>query len=199
MKWLSIIASLVAVALAGALFVPSLVAQQPFLAGGAAGAGLLCLIASLLRKDAPMEEPVRAATLPTASANQPHAEADVVTFLGLLQEKGRFVDFLMDDITAFNDAQLGAAARVVHQGCQTVLSEHVSVEAVSTEEEGTSLELPEGYSAADYRLLGNVTGQAPFIGTLVHKGWKATQVNLPTVITSGYELPNIAPAQVELS
>lgn len=199
MKWLSILASIAVIALAGALFVPALAAQQQALAGGAAGAGVLCLIAALLRKDAPVTEQVRSASLPSASTSQPHAEADVVTFLGLLQEKGRFVDFLMDDITPYDDAQVGAAARVVHLGCQAVLSDHVSVEPISPEVEGTSLTLPEGYSAADYRLLGNVTGKAPFTGTLVHKGWKASQVKLPTVITSGYELPNISPAQVELS
>jgi hypothetical protein len=40
------------------------------------------------------------------------AEAEVVAFVGLLQDKGRFVDFLMDDVALYNDAQVGAAARV---------------------------------------------------------------------------------------
>lgn len=199
MKWLSIIASLAVVALAAATFVPDLAAQQTALMGAAGGAGLLSLIAAFLRKDAPEKETVQAATLPAAATSQPNAEADVVTFLGLLQEKGRFVDFLMDDITPYEDAQVGAAARVVHQGCQAVLNEHLTIEPVSPEEEGIALTLPEGYSAADYRLLGNVTGQAPFTGTLVHKGWKANKVKLPTVISNGYDLPNIAPAQVELA
>jgi hypothetical protein len=43
-------------------------------------------------------------------ANQ--AEAEVVSFLATLQEKGRFVDFLMGDITIYSDAQVGEAARV---------------------------------------------------------------------------------------
>src|SRR5690349_12560463 len=55
---------------------------------------------------------------PPPAANQ--AEAEIVAFFALLQEKGRFVDFLMDDVTAYDDAQVGAAARVVHQGCREV-------------------------------------------------------------------------------
>jgi hypothetical protein len=32
------------------------------------------------------------------------------------------VDFLMEDVTTYDDAQVGAAARVVHEGCQSALN-----------------------------------------------------------------------------
>ena len=54
------------------------------------------------------------------------AEAEIVSFLATLQEQGRLIDFLMDDITTYDDGQVGAAARVVHQGCKAALQEHFS-------------------------------------------------------------------------
>src|SRR6478672_1510879 len=60
-------------------------------------------------------EPV-AAKPPPPAANQ--AEAEIVAFVGLLQDKGRLVDFLMEDVNSYDDTQVGAAARVVHQGCR---------------------------------------------------------------------------------
>lgn len=148
-------------------------------------------------------EPVKSAPLPTTAQSAPNTDAAVLTFLGVLQEKGRLIDFLMDDVTAYSDAQVGAAARVVHQGCQSALKEHLSVEPIASEAEGASISLPEGYSAGDYRLSGNVSGEPPYNGVLVHKGWRAADVRLPRTIASvdGTEaaLPLLAPAQVEVS
>ena len=88
----------------------------------------------------------------------------------MLQDKGRLVDFLMDDINAYNDAQVGAAARVVHIGCAGVLQEHFKINPVPTEEEGSTVQVPAGYSADEYRLVGKIAGPAPFSGVLVHRG-----------------------------
>ena len=52
-----------------------------------------------------------AAAIPMDAA----VEAGVVQFLARLQEKGRLVDFLMDDITPYSNEQIGVVARVVHQ------------------------------------------------------------------------------------
>ena len=133
---------------------------------------------------------------PAPAANQ--AEAEVVAFFALLQEKGRFVDFLMDDVTAYDDAQVGAAARVVHQGCREVLREHFKITPVSDAAEGSRVTVPAGYAPDEYRLLGKLSGEPPFSGTLVHKGWKTESVRLPRIIKGGARLPGIAPAEVEL-
>ncbi|MFA0122211.1 DUF2760 domain-containing protein, partial [Vibrio sp. 10N.261.48.A2] len=55
----------------------------------------------------------------------------------------------------------------------------------------------EGFNPQEIRLTGNVTGNAPFNGTLVHKGWKATDMNLPK-LAENYDASVIAPAEVEL-
>jgi hypothetical protein len=117
----------------------------------------------------------------------------------MLQEKGRLVDFLMDNINPYNDAQVGAAARVVHAGCKRVLQEHFSIHPLRTEDEGSTVQVPAGYAADEYRLVGKIAGQAPFSGVLVHRGWKTDMVKLPQWVPSAPgELPAIAPAEVEL-
>jgi hypothetical protein len=138
-----------------------------------------------------------AAQPPPPPANQ--AEAEVVAFVGLLQEKGRLVDFLMEDVASYDDTQVGAAARVVHQGCRAVLSEHFKIAPVSEAEEGSRVTVPAGYAADEYRLMGKISGEPPFTGTLLHKGWKTDSVRLPRILKSSEKrLPSIAPAQVEL-
>jgi hypothetical protein len=127
------------------------------------------------------------------------ADAEVVHFLGMLQEKGRLVDFLMDDINPYSDAQVGAAARVVHGGCKGVLEEHFSIQPVRTEAEGSKVQVPAGYAAGEYRLVGRIAGAAPFSGVLVHRGWKTDKVKLPQLLRGADDpLPAIAPAEVEV-
>lgn len=134
-----------------------------------------------------------------AAAAPDSDKAQVVGFLATLQEKGRLVDFLEDDIASYTDAQVGAAARVVHQGCKAVLHDYFRIAPVRAENEGTKVTVAAGYAADEYRLVGKISGQAPFSGTLMHRGWKAESVNLPRVLRTGDDrLPTIAPAEVEL-
>lgn len=117
--------------------------------------------------------------------------------LGLLQKEARFIDFIKEDITVFSDADIGVAARVVHEGCNKAINEHFTLAAVRSEQEGSKITLPDGFDAATVRLTGNIVGTAPFTGTLVHKGWQVTDVRLPK-LTSGYNTAIVAPAEVEL-
>jgi hypothetical protein len=117
--------------------------------------------------------------------------------LGLLQQQARFIDFIKEDLSGFNDADIGVAARVVHEGCNKVINEHFTLASVRSEQEGNKVTLPKGFDAASVRLTGKVTGEAPFSGTLVHKGWQVTQIRLPK-LTQGYNAAIIAPAEVEL-
>ncbi|MFZ0711948.1 MAG: DUF2760 domain-containing protein [Terrimicrobiaceae bacterium] len=156
----------------------------------------LSFVSSPQQTPPPATVPV-AAQPPPPPANQ--AEAEVVAFVGLLQEKGRFVDFLMEDVGSYDDTQVGAAARVVHQGCRAVLNEHFKIAPVSPAEEGSRVTVPADYTADEYRLTGKISGEPPFTGTLIHKGWKTDSVKLPRILkTSETRLPAIAPAQVEL-
>lgn len=117
--------------------------------------------------------------------------------LALLQREGRLVDFLEQDITAFSDADVGVAARVVHAGCRKALRAHATLGPVRTEEEGTTVTVKEGFADDEIKLSGNVKGEAPFTGVLRHRGWRATGLALPTVVRA-YDQTVIAPAEVEL-
>lgn len=117
--------------------------------------------------------------------------------LGLLQRDARLIDFAMENIAAYSDAEIGAAARVVHEGCRKVLNEHFTMTPIRDETEGSSITLNEGFDAAAVRLAGNVVGNAPFRGSLTHRGWRAVDVRLPK-LTEGHDTSVIAPAEVEL-
>ena len=148
----------------------------------------------------PVRAPVPAVIQPPAPPSASQAEAEVIAFFGLLQEKGRFVDFLMEDLTSYEDTQVAAAARVIHQGCRQVLQDHFKITAVSEAREGSQITVPAGYAADEYRLVGKITGNPPFTGKLIHKGWKTESVTLPRIVKLDEKrLPAIAPAEVELN
>jgi hypothetical protein len=146
---------------------------------------------------APISAPAPGTLQPPVVAEK-QAEAEILAFFALLQEKGRLVDFLMENLTGFDDAQVGAAARVIHQGCSEVLKEYFKITPVSEAEEGSQVTVPAGYAAEEYRLIGKLSGNPPFTGKLIHKGWKTEYVKLPR-LTKTQRLPPIAPAEVELS
>ncbi|MEM9070306.1 MAG: DUF2760 domain-containing protein [Myxococcota bacterium] len=131
---------------------------------------------------------------PPVVAARPDA---ALQLLGLLQREGRFIDFLQEDVSAFSDDEIGAAARVVHEGCKKAVDEHFEIEPVRDDEEGASVELPKGYDAGEVRVVGNVVGEPPFRGTLQHRGWRAAKVSLPK-IAEEHDVAVLAPAEVEL-
>jgi len=117
--------------------------------------------------------------------------------LALLQRDARLIDFVGEELDAYDDAQIGAAARVVHEGCARVLREHFSIVPVRSEAEGSRITLAAGFDAALVRLTGNVVGQAPFTGNLSHRGWRVTEVRLPK-LAERHDARVLAPAEVEL-
>jgi hypothetical protein len=117
--------------------------------------------------------------------------------LSLFQREGRLVDFLEQDIATFSDADVGAAARVVHEGCRKALRAHATIAPIRSEEEGARVSLPTGFSPSEVKLSGNVTGAGPYAGVLKHKGWRALQFDLATPL-DGRDSRVLAPAEVEL-
>ncbi len=117
--------------------------------------------------------------------------------LALLQSEARFIDFISEDLSAFSDQDIGAAARVVQEGSKKTINDCFTITPIKTEQEETSITVEEGFNPSEIRLTGNVVGQAPFNGTLIHKGWKVTASNLPK-LTEGRDASILAPAEVEL-
>ncbi len=203
MRVVTLIAAVVVVALLALTMVPQAAISQPQLIIAALAAAVATFLSALLQRPsstspAPViAEAARPVAPPPPDVKQ--AEAEVVSFLAVLQDKGRLVDFLMDDISAYNNEQVGAAARVVHSGCKAALQDHIRIRPVRDEKEGARITVAPGYAADEYRLIGKISGEPPFSGTLIHRGWKPESVKLPRVLHSGGDrLPTIAPAEVEL-
>ncbi|CAE6752853.1 DUF2760 domain-containing protein [Paraburkholderia aspalathi] len=140
---------------------------------------------------APAPAPQPAPTLKEASPDA------ALQLLGLLQRDARFIDFVEEDIKTYSDADIGAAARLVHDGCRTTLREHFTIRPVRDEAEGSRVTLAEGFDATSIRLTGNVVGKAPFNGSISHRGWRVDEVRLPK-LTDSHNAKVIAPAEVEL-
>lgn len=140
------------------------------------------------------EAPVKAPEV--AAAPMPHAAGLYV--LSLLQREGRLVDFLQEEVAPFSDAEVGAAARVVHEGCRKALRQLVDLAPVYAEDEGARVTVQPGYDAQRIQLTGNVAGQPPHVGELKHRGWTVTAQRFPEVAPA-VDVRVLAPAEVELS
>ena len=117
--------------------------------------------------------------------------------LALLQREGRLLDFLLEDIKAYSDEQIGAAVRDIHRNCHAALTEHLALEPVLPKEEGADIEVPPGFNPSAIRLTGNVTGQPPFKGKLQHHGWRVKEIKLAAP-PEGQDEFILMPAEVEL-
>ena len=143
-----------------------------------------------------LREPDKAA--PAAAAPPKPASIDAaLQLLALLQRDARLIDFVQEDLASYSDAEIGGPARLVHEGCAKVLREHFTLVPVRSEAEGSPVTLAAGFDARAIRLTGNVVGQAPFRGSLSHRGWRATEVRLPT-LAAGHDAAVLASAEVEL-
>ena len=117
--------------------------------------------------------------------------------LCLLQREGRLVDFLQEDLTPYDDAQIGAAVRSIQENCQKSLKQYLDLTAVIDQEEGEEVMVQPGFDANAVKLTGKVTGEPPFEGILQHRGWQISTFALPDL--SGTQNPKIiAPAEVEI-
>ena len=139
-----------------------------------------------------------AAPAPAAPAPLKVATPDAaLQLLALLQRDARLIDFTQENLSGYSDADIGGAARLVHEGCCKVLREHFTLAPVRPEAEGSRITLNQGFDAHAIRLTGNLVGQAPFQGALSHRGWRATEVRLPT-LAAGHDATVLAQAEVEL-
>jgi hypothetical protein len=125
---------------------------------------------------------------------RPAAEG-ALHLLAILQREGRLIDFLREDIKGFADAEVGAAVRQVHAGCNKALDQVVTLAAIRSEDEGSIVTLDVGFDAQQVVLAGSVSGDPPYRGTLAHGGWRATEINLP-LRPSSFDARIIAAAEV---
>jgi hypothetical protein len=133
---------------------------------------------------------------PTPPAGPPKPTGESVRLLALLQTEARLVDFLMEDIAAAPDAQVGQAVREIHRKAQQVLKQNLALESVLDDAQET-VTVPKGFDPSAVRVVGNVTGEPPFTGRLEHPGWKVKEVRLPPQ-PEGQDPFVLQPAEVQL-
>lgn len=119
-----------------------------------------------------------------------------LALLAWLQREGRLIDFLREDIDDYDDDQVGAAVRAIHKGCRKVLDEGLSLEPILPGEEESKVEVLEGFDPVAISLTGKVKGDPPFKGTLMHHGWRTSEVKIP--VPEAVDTHVLAAAEVEL-
>lgn len=124
--------------------------------------------------------------------------SDALTLLATLQREARFVDFVKEPLEAFSDNQIGAVARQIHRDCGQVLGRLFDIQPLLAEPEGSQIHLQRGFDADRYRVTGNVAGEPPFSGRLMHHGWEAQQCQLPAWTGAAAAARVLAPAEVEV-
>jgi len=144
---------------------------------------------------------VKAAAPVKSAAPAPAAPAVTVTdgalqILGILQRDSRLIDFIMEDISAYSDDQVGAAVRGLHDQSREALGRYVTLAPVIDSVEGTYAKTPGGDPTA-VKFIGNVPAGTPAGGVLRHKGWRATKVDLPA-LPAKQDAAIIAPAEIEI-
>ena len=149
----------------------------------------------------PAPKPERVPTPPKAAPApalpQPAPNTAALQLLAILQREGRLIDFLQEDLSLYEDEQIGAAVRSVHAGCKQGLEAHIKLEPVVSDDEGSTITIPAGFDAHAIRLTGQVAGDPPFKGVVRHRGWRAAKVDLPQ-ITNQANAQVVAAAEVEV-
>ena len=146
----------------------------------------------------PQSQPQPQSVPKSKPAPAPPARNDAITLLATLQREARFVDIVKEPLADYSDAQVGAAARDVLRDCGAVLDRLFDVQPIVDKEEGADVDLPAGFDAGRFRVTGNVTGEAPYTGPLVHHGWEAKRCALPQWSGSKDAGFVVAPAELEV-
>ena len=121
-------------------------------------------------------------------------EAGAIHTLTLLQREGRLIDFLQENIDAYEDSQIGAAVRRIHASCHKVINENFALQHIVDKPEGDSITLSNDFNPAEIRIVGDAPDLFPFNATVRHRGWLASQLNLAEKTDIGNRV--ITPAEV---
>ena len=137
---------------------------------------------------APAKAPPAAPTVRTSDG--------ALQMLSIMQRDSRLVDFLMEDISAYADDQVGAAVRELHDQCRDAVARYVTLQPVVDGVEGTFTKAP-SKDPNVVKFIGNVPAKTPDGGTLRHKGWRASKIDLPA-LAAQQDATILAPAEIEI-
>jgi hypothetical protein len=146
------------------------------------------------KKDKPLADSSKG---PTRQERKKEERFRSLHLIALLQREGRLLDFFNEELDAFENEQIGAAARKIHADCKSAIQKYIAPKPVMDQEEGEIVSIEPGFDPSSIKMTGNVSGKPPFKGTLQHRGWRCSKFELPGL--SNINDPNIiAPAEVEI-
>ncbi len=117
--------------------------------------------------------------------------------LSVLQREGRLLDFFDEDLKLYDDEQIGAAVRSIHEDCKKAVKKYIDPKPVIENEEGEMVTVEAGFDIDSIKLVGNVSGEPPFEGVLKHRGWKAGKKEIPR-LSDTQDSGIITPAEIEV-
>ncbi len=117
--------------------------------------------------------------------------------LSILQRDGRLLDFFDEDLSLYDDEQIGAAVRSIQEDCKKTIKKYIDAKPVLEAEEGEIVRIEPGFDIDAIKLVGNVSGEPPFEGVLKHRGWKAGSKEIPK-LSDIQDSGIIIPAEVEI-
>lgn len=118
-------------------------------------------------------------------------------FLSVLQREGRLLDFFNEDLSLYEDEQIGAAVRGIQENCKKAMKKYLDPVPVTEMEEGSEIVVEDGFDPDVFKLVGNVTGNPPFKGIVRHRGWKASKQNMPE-LAKVKDAGVMAPVEIEI-
>lgn len=167
---------------------------------------LFLLLWGLMRRAVKRSWPTQAPAQPKAQqVNKAQLEKEArelnqrfyLHLFGVLQREGRLMDFFSEDLSQYQDDQIGAAVRSIQEDCKKTIDKYLAPQPVLEQDEGEQMTVAEGFDPNELKLTGNVTGKPPFTAVIRHRGWRAGKLELPTL--SGRRKSDlITPAEVEV-
>jgi uncharacterized protein DUF2760 len=170
----------------------------PAATGTIAAAPLVAALLTAILSGGSARAPQVVAAVPAKAAPPPPDRGEAaLRLLALLQQEGRLVDFLEEDLAPYSDSQIGSAVRSIHGGCRAVLKERLELAPILPGAEGATVTVERGFDPAAVRVTGNVRGEPPYQGVLRHPGWRSAAFRLPDT-TGDRDHTILAPAEVEV-
>lgn len=141
-----------------------------------------------------------AAAPPSKKAKEPTpVRSDAISLLAALQREARLLDIVNESLDEYSDAQIGAASRDVLRDTGKVIERMFDLKPLTEIADGSPMETPASFDPSEFRLTGNVTGEAPFRGSVAHHGWIATRCEVPKWSGNKSAALIVAPVELEIS
>ncbi len=142
--------------------------------------------------DRPASTVTRSPKSMTTASNR----SDALTVLAALQREARFLDLIQEPLTAYSDAQVGAAARDVLRDSNQVLQRMFAIKPLVDIEEGAMIDLDDKPNASRVKIVGSKSSNAKQ-ATVLHQGWVATTTNIPIWTGDPADQMVLMPTEVE--